>query len=517
MPLLTLPHHEAFGNQRRPSAAWPRDPKQQAERLTPFCLPELQPTFRIEPGDLVFTIGSCFARNIEEHLIIEGFNVAVKAFPQICEAEGVKIKPNVLNKFVAPSILHELQWALEPGSEFPMDSIVAVTDSRYIDMQLAAGLMPTSLETMQGMRRAVSIYMKMVKDAKVIIMTLGLAEAWFDNELKLYLNTPPHRGTLERQPDRFEFHLLDYNDILSSLEKIIALLDAYGQPGYRILLTVSPVALGSTFTTSDAFIANTYSKSVQRAAVESIRRRYPQVDYMPSYESVTLSERRVAWREDCAHASDDAVRVNVLRMLNAYTPVGERVKGDTTAIVDRGLAIDVVKTATLNENAGDLVEAEKLMREAVRLAPDEVIVRTRAAQFFLRQGNHKDAAVELEAACSLGGRQKYKLAYPLARSLTALKQYDKAEDAFRTAVQDEPDRPGVKFGFAKLLVSRGNLADASVLFIQCLALQPDDDRFVRAYFSACTTDDEKSEAFQRVSAIIGRDRVLEIVRELETA
>jgi hypothetical protein len=52
-------------------------------------------------------------------------------------------------------------------------------------MQLAAGLMPASKETMFAMRRATLAYMKMMQKAKVVILTLGLAEAWYDTDYRL--------------------------------------------------------------------------------------------------------------------------------------------------------------------------------------------------------------------------------------------------------------------------------------------------------------------------------------------
>ena len=37
-------------------------------RLEPLCLPELNPRFTFDQQISIFTIGSCFARNIEEYL-----------------------------------------------------------------------------------------------------------------------------------------------------------------------------------------------------------------------------------------------------------------------------------------------------------------------------------------------------------------------------------------------------------------------------------------------------------------
>jgi Tfp pilus assembly protein PilF len=464
MPLVRLSYDEALHNNGRPQSMWPRDKESQEARLRPFCLPGIEPTFSIAEDDLVFTIGSCFARNVEQHLIIEGFNVAVTRFEGLCEAEGVKVKSNTLNKFVAHSILNEIRWALEPGTEFPWDSIVEVKDGRFIDMQLAAGLMPTSKEAMLGMRRAVSNYMKMVKQAKVVIVTLGLAEAWYDTKFDLYTNTMPFKAAAERCPGRFELHVLEYNELLSTLREILRLLETYGHPDFRMLLTVSPVALSSTFTDRDALIANCYSKSVQRAAAEVISRENPRVDYLPSYESVTLSDRSVAWRDDQAHVSDDAVRVNVLRMQSAYTRSKTRNAAGRSTENARAGALAMSKRAAALQEDGDANSASDLFRRAAEIAPDEVLVHVRWGLALFKQQAVAQAAEELGKAMALGGRN-YGIAYPLAKCLSKLNDQAGAEWALRMAIEDLPEKPGPCRLMAKTLKRLGRHPE-SVPFLE---------------------------------------------------
>lgn len=477
MPLMTLSYSDASENQKRAGAGWPRDSQARSTRLRPFCLPRLSPSFSIGKDDLVFTIGSCFARNIEQHLVIEGFNVAVSQFEKLCDDEGVKIKSVTLNKFVAQSILNELQWALEPDHEFPWGSIVEVRNGRFLDMQLAAGLMPTAKETMLAMRRAVLNYMKMIKDAKVIIITLGLAEAWFDKEYGIYMNTMPLKATVDRYPDRFEFHLLEYNELVASLREIVKLLEKHGHPDFRVLLTVSPVALGSTFTKNDAFVANTYSKAVQRAAAEQICLENERVDYLPSYESVTLSERPVAWREDGAHVSDDAVRLNVLRMQRAYlerSDLDPQIDDDEASaqVMARGEALKLTQIADERTKAGDSSIAGSLYSEAAALAPDEVLVLVRWGHFLFEQKQYADAAEQLKRSIELGGR-KYKAAYTLARCFVQLNDDASAEEALRMAIADEPERASVVFLMAKTLARLGKGEEAQNYFMKAIELQPE--------------------------------------------
>jgi tetratricopeptide (TPR) repeat protein len=459
-PLAKLSYEEALRNNQAPSSRWPRDKAAQDERLQPFCQPAIRPTFSIRPDDLTFTIGSCFARNIEQHLIGAGFNVAASHFERICQDEGVTVKSNTLNKFVAQSIVNELRWALQPGAEFPEESIVEVKGERYLDMQLAPGLLPTKWDTAVGVRRAVSSYMRLVKDAKIVIVTLGLAEAWYDTQLELYTNTMPLPATAERYPGRFEHHVLEYNQLVEALRDMLRLLEQYGHPDFRMLLTVSPVALGSTFTEHDALVANCYSKSVQRAAAEAICRENPRVDYLPTYESVTLSDHLLAWREDRAHVSTEVVRLNVSRMENAYTVRAGGEAREHSLDTAQVQALRLVKEARDLFHAGKFEAADALFQKAVVTAPSEVLPHVHWGDALYKRQRWHEAARELQAAMDLGGR-RYNIAYVLAKAYSKLAAWAAAEPAAKAAVEDLPDNPGAFKLMAKILRHLGRVEEAA--------------------------------------------------------
>lgn len=436
MPIKTLSAAEAFAAKRADAAKWPKTPEEQEARLKPFCLPELSPSFQISETDPIFTIGSCFARNIEKQLIIEGFNALAAQFPAFCAEEGVEVKSDTLNKFVAGSILNELKWALDPEQTFDERSIVQVRGDRYVDMQLAPGMLPVSMDQILGIRRAVSKYMALIKDARVVIITLGLAEAWYDRETGLYLNSPPHKGSLELFPDRFEVHVLDYNDIVSALEGVMETLGKFGRPDVRVILTVSPVALGATWTGKDAIIANTYSKAVQRAAAEFIVTQHENVDYMPSYESVTLSDRDMAWRDDGAHASDEAVRVNVLRMLGAYTG------RDVDLAADQERAVQLYRSK--------LADRARRAAPAIAEAPqaEDVLVSYRQGRALYDAGDFDGAAAALQKSRSLGG-DHYGAAYLLGKALFRANRFEEAITALKDSLAFQEDPTGPQHLIAK--------------------------------------------------------------------
>jgi len=88
----------------------------------------------------------------------------------------------------------------------------------------------------------------------------------------------------------------------------------------RVVLSVSPVPMAATHRPMDVIVANSYSKSLLRTVAENICTKYDWVDYYPSYESVMLSDRKLAWEADLIHVTSDIVSLNVGRMVDRYLP-----------------------------------------------------------------------------------------------------------------------------------------------------------------------------------------------------
>ena len=150
--------------------------------------------------------------------------------------------------------------------------------------------------------------LKRLKETDIVVITLGLVETWYDKKAGVYINLAPHPRLVKSDPERFEVHVLDYDDILADVREILQILRRECKPGVRFLVTVSPVPLAATFRGQDVLQANAYSKAVQRAAIEAIVLEYSDVTYFPSYEMVTLAAPEEAWiKEDYRHVRPDAV------------------------------------------------------------------------------------------------------------------------------------------------------------------------------------------------------------------
>jgi hypothetical protein len=309
-------------------AIWPKrdDPD---NRIEPIAKPAFKPSFELQRGETVFTIGSCFARNIEEHLSRLGFNVPMVSYRVPDQERDGARQNNVLNKYNVFSINHAITFACDPASPpCSAEYLYQIGSDAYLDLQLYARI-PVSLSRGLERQREIRQMIRTAIQARVLVVTLGLAEVWYDKKLGLWCNMTPPLDLVKKEPERFEFRVLDYASVYEGLKSLIALLDAYAIEGYRLLITVSPVPLNSTFTDQDVLVANTYSKSVQRAAVQQICDEYSHIDYFPSYESVTLSDRKLAYEtRPRTHVTDQLVQLNVTRMIEAYCP------SDSSALIE---------------------------------------------------------------------------------------------------------------------------------------------------------------------------------------
>lgn len=320
--ILDVSANEAFGLARRNRLRRYPAPDHDGERLYPLAWPQARPSFRIMPTDTVFTIGSCFARNVEAALIENNMTVLSRDFDLGEVGDSIGEASNFFNKYSIHSIYNELEWALERDS-FPGAGVLYSTADQppYFDAQLGQSRFDFSVEKVLEFRHRYLDAMAQVKDADVIIITLGYVETWYDSELDIYLNVIPPIEMLRKYPERFKFRVLSYGEILDTLHRLYALLEKHREKPMKMLITVSPVPLLATFREVDVLVANAYSKSVQRAVLEQFVTEVQGVDYFPSYEFVALSNPTIAWsRNDFRHVNPDLVARIMSSVIATYFP-----------------------------------------------------------------------------------------------------------------------------------------------------------------------------------------------------
>jgi hypothetical protein len=202
--------------------------------------------------------------------------------------------------------------------------------------------------------------------------------------------------------------------VTRSLAELVDLLGQVCPRDHRIILTVSPVPLQATFTSSDVAVANAYSKSVLRAAVEPFVADHPHIEYFPSYESVVLTDRSIAFVDDQVHIQASMVRFNVDRMINRYVAAGDDSVASVIASaredaaagrfqaglkrLQRAWAADpaspdlTIALARAHLRAGGGDAAETLLLELLQ-THDSVPARTILSRHYNETGRHEEAAL----------------------------------------------------------------------------------------------------------------------------
>lgn len=355
-------------------------PDRDGDRLYPLASPTVSPSFQIGPDDTIFAIGSCFARNVEKALEGAGKRVLSREFDLGEIGASLEDGANFFNKYSIHSVYNEVKWALERDTFPGADIIYETGKDHYVDPQLGMARLDFPLDTILAFRHRYLDAMATVADADVIILTLGYVETWFDRKLDLYLNVIPPTQLIKAEPERFEFRVLSYGDILDGLEALHALLLKHRTKPLKMLVTVSPVPLLATFRDMDVLVANAYSKSVQRAALDEFLLDKTGVDYFPSYEFVTLSNPTVAWsRGDYRHVSQDVINRIMSNVLTHYVVGADGTIPAAEAISKEALLSSVRMLLKLS-NFQELVDLIALHRELADAEVEILLIEATAAK-----------------------------------------------------------------------------------------------------------------------------------------
>jgi tetratricopeptide (TPR) repeat protein len=363
-----------------------------ADDLAGEVWPQLQPSFRLEAGHSVFTIGSCFARNIEQHLADLGCRVPMLDLR--LPAEEFHGQTNgAMNRFHPPAFRQCLEWAAaiwDRGGDVAWADCEPLAfdwgDGRLFDLDMGCDG-PVTRERFLERRRHVYAIFSQVFTADCLMMTPGLIEAWRDKATGLYIHEPPTHKALHRQRERWELEILTYEQCQADLLAAIDVVRARN-PTIKVLITTSPVPLTATFSGQDVLVANSQSKAVLRAVCGAVPLLRPMTDYFPSYESATLSFPTGVWAPDRLHVSQPFIGKIVAQLVKHYFE----------GVDEAGRALQEARTLMADARPA---EAEALAHTALAARPDDVDVRALLAAALLAQGRCAEAEAESRAAAGL--------------------------------------------------------------------------------------------------------------------
>jgi hypothetical protein len=290
MPIEIISSQDAFSKLDKFSR-WPH-PGKDGDRYTPLPSVNHTPGFSISSQDKLFTIGSCFARNVERALIALGLPVLSSII------DGTGPGENITNKYTTRTILHDLRVAFE-GAD-PLSTIHQNGSGNAVNLTFGGKGADKAAPIEELLQKTNHYYntMRRLRETDIVVLTLGLVETWYDKKAGVYINLAPPLRLAKQDPGRFELHVLSFDDIHSDVAEILRILRRECRSGVRFLVTVSPVPLAATFRGQDVLQANAYSKAVQRAAIETVVLKNNDVTYFPSFEMVTLSPPKQAWVDD---------------------------------------------------------------------------------------------------------------------------------------------------------------------------------------------------------------------------
>ena len=146
-------------------------------------------------------------------------------------------------------------------------------------------------------------FKKSILDSEVIIITLGLIETWVDKKKNKAWHSF-HGNALKKQSveNLATFKQLTFEEVSEFIREIIKIINI--KKNKKIIFTVSPIPLNFTFTNNDVVLANRYSKSVLRSALERFIDN-KEIFYFPSFEIV---QDCVGWplsyKEDKRHIKE---------------------------------------------------------------------------------------------------------------------------------------------------------------------------------------------------------------------
>lgn len=250
----------------------------------------------IDKTTKVISAGSCFASNVTRYLVDFGYNYifteTLHSFfrsrdPELSMHVGLgDFSAGYGNIYTAAQMLQTLERAMELRQ--PVEDRWPSDDGTIIDpFRPRIKLRASSSSEFEMLRKQhFRAIIKTFELGEVLIFTFGLTEGWRSKDDGTVFPVCPGTSGGEFDASRHEFVNFNVGDVIRDFQDFVRLARSINS-NLKIILTVSPVPLVATATSSHVLVATTYSKSVLRVACEELATTLPNVFYFPSYEIIT--------------------------------------------------------------------------------------------------------------------------------------------------------------------------------------------------------------------------------------
>ncbi len=256
---------------------------------------ELIPSVSASPiglRDKVFTIGSCFADEIGNHLVENKF----------------KVWNNQFGTIYNPSSIHQsLLFALE--NTFPSPESYLQNDGLHLNYGLHSSYSSTNRQELEDkIKDSIAEANEFLANSNRIIITYGTAFVY-----RLKSNNAIVANCHKIPSLNFTKSLLTEKEIVESFQELYSKLKLVNSK-YKIVLTVSPVRH-----LKDTLELNSLSKSILRVVCHSIANQFSDVEYFPAYE-ILLDDLRDYrfYKTDRLHPTEEAVEYIWERFVTSY-------------------------------------------------------------------------------------------------------------------------------------------------------------------------------------------------------
>lgn len=248
---------------------------------------------KIDAGDKIFSIGSCFSTEMSELLAKGQLQTLNNPFGTIFNPFSIKI---------AVKRLH--------GCHYYTEEDLVAFDGKYISLDHHTAFSENfAHKTLEKINKSIDDGNQFLQEASWVIITYGTAFIYeFLPKNKLVANCHKIPGKF------FEKRLLSHSELADSVYETIQNLKDICREDVQILFTVSPVRH-----TRDGFAENLRSKARLISAVHDVIEEFDTCHYLPVYEIMMddLRDYRF-YKEDMVHPSPQAVNYIFEKFGSAY-------------------------------------------------------------------------------------------------------------------------------------------------------------------------------------------------------
>lgn len=255
---------------------------------------------KFNKSEKVFTIGSCFAREIRYYLTSKGFEV----YP-----EGEASSLVFYNTY-------SINYEFFPPANREID-VIQNSDRQWQEPTRRMVLAPTKADVIIKSRLLTKQMNEYISKSKVFIITLGMTECFKSDNLvwSVHPQYGLKKGIRSGGLKMVEFFNSTVKENYVNLLRVVEILK-----GKKLIFTVSPVPLTRTFRKGiNTKAANIESKDCLRSVAKTLARDYEWVTYYDSYEYCQeLHRRDNIYKGDGRHIKREVVTKVVDRFMERH-------------------------------------------------------------------------------------------------------------------------------------------------------------------------------------------------------